>query len=106
MASYYVVPPLECCRDTFIVSIEGVGYVRGGDKSEYRLVEVTESLQSDEERVYVYTFYFKSGQDHYECSPSFPPIDGLPAAKLRGEFVVAPDALRPFSHPKTIIRRS
>lgn len=103
MASWYVAPPEDKYTGVFIVSVDGVGYSRYSHHKEYKLVSVL--CNRDQEGNPVYTFYFEQGKKVYECSPSFPLINGKPAAKVGNRWVVCPKPLYPFSEPTTRVRQ-
>lgn len=100
MSSYYVRPPQELCRGTFIVSVgSGVAYWHGPFKLAKVLVH-----RGAEKGLETHSFIFEGEGNIYECSPTLPlDEDGRLRAKLKDRLVEAPRALWPFCHPDTVV---
>ena len=102
MADYYVLPPQDKYRGSFIISTSGIGYSRRYGKKKYLLVSALKNRNVAGE--YVCELYFERDGILYRCVPGLPRVGGNPAVMVKGRRVMAPKALWPFADPDTFIR--
>lgn len=102
MTAYYVLPPQDVHRGTFVISTSGCGFERHVSETvKYKLVSVL--VQRTKSNKPIHTLVFEYDGVLYECCRTFKYIDGVPVVRVNGEFQKAPDALRPFADPRTKI---